>query len=60
MLLRVIILEAYDKGKEIIEQMINYPKVEISGMDKKRKWIRITGNAVFDSTKEARKKRNNI
>ncbi len=39
--------------KDVYNQMLNNQKVEICGMNK-GKWIRVCGNAVHDSRREAR------
>lgn len=45
---------ATNNQKNVFKQLVNNPKIEISGMAK-GKWIRITGNAVVDETMEAKK-----
>lgn len=40
--------------KNVYKQMKANPKFEISGMNKKGQWIRITGKAVEDESREAK------
>jgi uncharacterized pyridoxamine 5'-phosphate oxidase family protein len=43
------------KSKPVAQQILANPKVEICAMDKKGRWIRVSGEAVEDSRKEAKK-----
>jgi uncharacterized pyridoxamine 5'-phosphate oxidase family protein len=40
--------------KNCFKQMIENPKIEISGMNKKGQWIRITGEVANDDRREAK------
>lgn len=42
--------------KDMSNQMKANPKVEVCGCNAEAKWVRICGNAVFNSTPEAKKK----
>ena len=43
------------RSKAVAKQILANPKIEICAMDKQRRWIRITGEAVEDNRMEAKK-----
>ena len=44
---------ATNNTKKVFQQLVKNPKVEVSGMAK-GKWIRLSGKAVVDDSKEAK------
>ena len=45
---------ATNNTKDCFKQMMANPKVEISGMNKKGQWIRITGDVALDDRREVK------
>ena len=43
-----------DNTKKCFKQMIENPKIEISGMNKKGQWIRVTGEVANDDRREVK------
>jgi len=43
------------KSKAVAKQILANPKIEISAMDKQRRWIRLSGEAVEDNRVEVKK-----
>ena len=43
------------KVKEVYKQLVKNPKLEISGMTKDGRWLRLGAEAVFDERREAKK-----
>jgi len=43
------------RAKAVAKQIFANPKIEICAMDKERRWLRLTGEAVEDSRVEAKK-----